>query len=690
VKLTSPRLWIAVLSASAVLLMGIVDMGRTSPGDLSSPHRREVELSAKNGCSECHGGWTSSMTSSCLDCHELIQSHMDEDRGLHGLLEDDLVQRCAACHSEHHGPGFMIVNLQSFKAAGVPAPDEFDHELIGFPFDGKHLELECAECHEFAEEPVVPEGSHRFVGLERDCASCHEDPHEGAMVVDCASCHGQTAFDDLFSLGHEELLPLIGGHGAASCRDCHAEDDAHSLEIVGAAGAKPAARDCLACHDSPHEERFQAENARQVALPTGAGCVECHAPEHESFDDPALEISPEQHAASGFPLDEPHHDLSCAECHARTLGDYAERFPGRTAEACSVCHEDPHEGQFDGGSFARQECTACHAEVHFDPPEFDVNKHDRTEFPLEASHAEVECHACHERQDEDSPRIFNGSPADCDACHADAHAGFFETRTEVLEPVEHGDCARCHDTSAFAEVPEESFDHDTWTGFPAGGAHAQEACEICHERTEEPDETGRRFGRVEEIFGTFESCETCHDDPHAGVFDKPDLLEDAFGDTGCVRCHVEVSFRSFRREFDHGHWTGFALEGAHDDVGCSACHAPLGRPDAEGRTWERASGSACADCHEDPHRGQFALAGATDCTRCHRSSGVFRNLSFSHEWDARFRLGDAHAELSCSACHLPTSIDGGEAVRYRPLPRECVDCHGPREGSLLRRKGKRY
>ena len=685
----SPGLWIGVLSLCAVLLMGIVDMQRTSPGELATVHQRDPDLAAKNSCSECHGGWLSSMTSACLECHELIGTHVEEGRGLHGVLEDGLAQRCAACHSEHHGPGFMIVNDQSFRAAGVPDVEEFDHGMIGFAMDGEHLELDCTECHEYAETQQLPEGANRFLGLDRDCATCHEDPHEGAMVVDCASCHGQTAFDDLFSLGHEEFLPLVGGHGEASCRDCHGEGDAHSLEVVGAAGPRPDARDCLACHDSPHAPEFQAGAARLAALPTGAGCVACHAAEHTAFDDPALELTADQHATSGFPLDLPHDDVDCDTCHDPELGEYTERFPGRTLEACSVCHADPHEGQFDTGSFARQECTACHANEHFEPHAFTVDDHARTEFALELSHAEVECSECHAQEHEDAARTFNGTPSACDACHADAHEGFFDEECAQLDPIDHGDCARCHDTGKFSEVPEESFDHALWTGFPATGAHAQEACEACHERTAEPDELDRRFGRVAEIFGEYEGCATCHTDPHGGQFDTPELIEDAFGDTGCIRCHVEVSFRAFPREFDHGHWTGFALDGAHSDVSCASCHTPLPRPTEDGRTWARAPGGTCADCHTDPHAGQFEQAGATDCSTCHRSTGVFRDLSFNHEWDARFRLGEAHADLSCGACHLPTSIDGIEAVRYRPLPRECVDCHGLREGALLRRKGKR-
>jgi hypothetical protein len=76
-------------------------------------------------------------------------------------------------------------------------------------------------------------------------------------------------------------------------------------------------------------------------------------------------------------------------------------------------------------------------------------------------------------------------------------------------------------------------------------------------------------------------------------------------------------------------------------------------------------------------------------------------LVFRHDRDSRFKLGDAHADLACSACHLPDALEGPAAaaksggaalpdavVRYRPLAMQCVDCHGAQEGPL-RKRGRR-
>jgi hypothetical protein len=106
----------------------------------------------------------------------------------------------------------------------------------------------------------------------------------------------------------------------------------------------------------------------------------------------------------------------------------------------------------------------------------------------------------------------------------------------------------------------------------------------------------------------------------------------------------------------------------------------LPQADAEGRTWQGAAGRACADCHRDPHAGQFVRLGTTDCSRCHKSQTSFGTVTFRHNLDSRFPLGEQHAKLPCASCHRPESIGGCETIRYKPLPTDCVGCHGREEG----------
>ena len=554
--------------------------------------------------------------------------------------------------------------------------------------EGAHLDLDCTECHANADEKVLPKGERRFGGLDQDCARCHEDPHQGSMAVACAQCHGQETFDQLGSLGHERHLPLIGGHAELDCRACHGRGEPHALEVMGSPRTPPA-RACADCHDSPHAAGFTAGAASLARATQAASCAACHADEHTSFGDGAEILSAEQHALSGFALDAPHDAVACQDCHGPQGGDFAARFPGRDADACSACHADPHAGQFDQLGFAERGCLACHDRERFEPHAYTVESHTSAAMPLTGAHVETDCHACHELPAGGGARVFHGTPGRCEACHADAHGGIFDDFSAQLAASAAGQCATCHRSTRFDDVPHGSFDHGRWTGFALLGAHAQSDCESCHPRAAQADDRGRSFGRVEQHFGPFRDCATCHADPHGGDFDRPGSPRQVEGRRSCARCHGQASFRAFPDGFDHELWTRFPLDGAHGEIGCSACHAPQPAEPSGARSLGRASGRACADCHADPHAGQFRQGSRTDCGRCHQDTASFATLVFDHDTDARFALADAHAALECSSCHKTWSGENERAVvQYRPLGTQCTDCHGVHDDPLRRRRGR--
>ena len=118
-----------------------------------------------------------------------------------------------------------------------------------------------------------------------------------------------------------------------SCEECHAEDGAHSLEALGR-GERPDVRGCSDCHDSPHAEGFLDALAGEQPGTAGPGdtCSSCHdVAEHGGFDGALETTSPMQHALTGFPLDAPHDEVGCLECHANELAGqhlgFAERYP---------------------------------------------------------------------------------------------------------------------------------------------------------------------------------------------------------------------------------------------------------------------------------------------------------------------------------------------------------------------------
>ncbi len=689
-KLMRPGPWIGFMSLGVVLYLALGDLKRNSPGPLSSVHAIAVE----NSCAACHGGWFQEMTDACLECHEPIAEQLESSEGLHGTFGRERARACAVCHSDHHGAGFAMVNEHTFAMAGVADKSKFDHETVGFSMTERHLEVDCVACHEHADAIALAEGQRRYLGLDQKCASCHEDTHEGQYVLSCDSCHSQQDFETLEAKGHDDVLPLIGAHLDVACADCHEKDELHSLESLGQ-GRKPQLRGCIDCHDSPHDPEFLAAVADVQQTTVDSGCRDCHLHEHESFREPDFVLTTEQHALTGFALESHHEEAECGDCHSPGHKQFRLRYPGRSQDDCASCHDDPHGGQFSKGRFAEAGCVDCHDRHQFEPHAFTAEMHSGGAMSLTGSHLDQECSACHVDPVDDSPRKFHGLEAGCDTCHQDAHDTFFADH-EVVS----GACERCHDATKFSNVPEDEFDHQQWTGVLIAGAHAEQSCETCHKPTADPDELGRKFGRIKDAFGLYKGCVTCHADPHQGAFDSPpaspagathpdrDLIGDGQAKDACLRCHSQVSFRSLPQGFDHGKWTGFSIGGAHDAAKCTACHKPLRQADANGRTWGRAAGRDCADCHRDPHVGQFERRGRTDCVRCHKSQLGFGELTFRHNLDSRFVLGEAHKKLECGKCHRRAKLKGGVAVLYRGMGRECADCHGE-QNQLLRGRRRR-
>lgn len=686
-----PKLMIVMCTLGGVLAAAVVDMGKTSPGELSRVHERDPDLAGGNDCAMCHGDWFESMGEACLECHQPVAEHIELDQGLHGRLAGVEADRCGTCHSEHHGASFSMVNAQTFARAGVADVMKFDHGMVGFEMSGKHLDLDCTECHENAELELVPEGEQRYMGLRSDCANCHEDPHEGSMRQACDNCHSQDGFEVQHFGRHSEFFPLFGSHAEATCLDCHDPESDHSLAAQMAGTTPHGERECATCHRSPHTADFVRGNATHEGLPPKSSCSVCHDPEFFSFSGDDQGLSAMQHAFSGFSIDVPHDVAECADCHGDSELKFKRRFPGRKADDCASCHESPHGKQFVNDGFSNNDCTVCHERQHFDPPAFGLEEHALAAIELTGKHADLDCHECHKPHKRSEIRIFKGTKQRCEDCHSDAHLGFFADFEREFAHSEGGDCATCHSTSDFHELPEAGFDHERFTGFAILGSHSQNRCESCHRRSPEADEHGRRFGRIAEHFGEIEDCSSCHGDPHGGAFDGKQHPKRIEGRSQCSRCHNETSFRVLPFGFDHELWTGFELRGKHAKADCSACHVtPKGNQLAQARSdeWPAPRGTKCSDCHQDPHAGQFLVDGSVDCARCHQDGQHFSDLRFRHNWDSRFALDEGHSKLECSACHKPVDLGDREVVRFRPLGTECADCHGVNE-DVLRRKQRR-
>jgi len=688
VEISRVRLGLGIASLFGVLWLLVLQVDRVAPGPLAPTHAQVAELVGRGGCKRCHGEDERDMAASCNECHEEVGKQLRDGSGFHGQLAAVEVAECGTCHQEHLSGAFPLVSTLSFRNAGFPTREAYDHAELDFELRGRHAALVCRDCHANADLAVLPEDEPRFLGLDQSCKACHEDAHEGRIVRDCAACHGQEHPFALVASFEHASFESECAHAAATCVQCHPRGSLQDVELLASADPPACRRTCQDCHQSSHGADFITAVAVLAGRAKGRTCEFCHSEAHSAFAGHPEAMPPGLHVASGFSLEAPHNAVACSGCHMGVEGDelvpFVLQVPARQAGDCAACHGDPHAGQFAAGPFAEATCLSCHERLAFEPSDFGLEEHLRTEFPLEASHEAVACSQCHEVEHPGEPRRFRGTEATCESCHADAHQGAFAPAAELPEEASAG-CAHCHRPTLFSEYEAEAFEHGAWTGFVLDGAHERAECEACHERSARPDEAGRTFGVIAALFGEgTEDCETCHADPHDGRFDRPGLPETVADRDGCARCHTSEDFVTLHDEpFEHERWTGYPMAPFHADVECAKCHEPAPLPDQFGRTFGRAL-TACADCHADPHVGQFVVEGVTDCTRCHMDAG---GLAFDHQRDSRYALDEIHAPLACAACHVPWPLpDGGQAVRYKPLGTKCVDCHDP--DFVERNKGK--
>jgi predicted CXXCH cytochrome family protein len=502
-----------------------------------------------------------------------------------------LAQQCERCHKDvHEGTFGRDCNAchgqeQPFKAAPL-----FVH-TAQFPLTAVHAKLACTKCHDKTggtSVQMLMVGTHPV----RACVSCHKDPHEGAYGADCAWCHGtEKTFKQSTTFAHTDAFPLTGSHAGLACNDCHEKSGPHSVAALRL--AKLPVRGCESCHESPHRSTMVKFVAASISPAGSDVCAQCHRNDDKSFLSPPATMTARQHQATGFPLDPPHDNLKCVQCH-KDIGHrqplpagpnlaarYAALFPGRTLEDCAACHADPHRAQFaSGGTGGR--CVACHATTHFAPATFDLARHEHTNFPLTGAHRAVACAACHKKDAAGVVRYVPTATA-CSSCHADAHGGRFEQ--PPLPSVVDGrrDCARCHSTDTFADTRWTAQDHAAWTGYALSPPHAAAKCRDCHPRQSKPDAQGRSFGVAAK------TCVACHTDVHAGQFAVN-------GSTDCTRCHTD-QHKLTDTTFDHQRDSRFKLDAVHVKLACAACHRPVEVAPNVKVIRFRPLGVRCQDCH---------------------------------------------------------------------------------------------
>lgn len=615
-----------MLRLTGILILAIPLAAQISPGPLSKAHEA---LGGPLRCAQCHAFGAGTPKLRCLNCHEEIRRGVAARAGYHGRQvkaargDND----CARCHTEHYGPKFSIVKWPESR-------DDFDHRLTGYPLEGAHARLECKACHNPKKiQPAwrahvrIRDLNRTYLGLTRDCLGCHTDEHRGQLASNCSACHDFARWKPARGFDHARTrFPLTGKHQAAECARCHraVEAGARTVRYTGIAFQQ-----CTGCHEDVHRKAFQAgcqachdtqswkqprtapafDHARTRFPLEGkhhglacfkchqdanfknpvahARCLDCHKDEHggqftarkdagdcagchtvESFQ--ATTFTAALHRGTRFPLEGKHAAVECARCHV-PAGKAARYHP--PFEACLDCHRDVHAGQFAAPPH-RNRCEACHTVDGFSPSTFTLARHRQARFDLAGAHAAVPCAECHKAPAAGTPVPYRFPGVSCRTCHHNPHGDFLKTAPPAAA------CESCHRLKVWSEVRE--FDHAA-TGYALEGAHRTLACAECH-RVRGPSKQPLpvRFAH------TPGRCAECHEDIHAGQFDRGAPAD-------CSACHTPVRWAAAR--FDHSAMTPFRLDGAHQRVPCGLCHNQRREINGRSVVMYRNTPRLCAECH---------------------------------------------------------------------------------------------
>lgn len=359
---------------------------------------QQLDWDQEVSCLDCHqDGYTVVENILCLNCHEQVDSRFTDG---HLELFGDA---CLDCHD----------GIDTYGK-------DFDHNDHPFPLEGKHIPLDCAECHQDATTLAD------LQQMPQECLACHQDRdvHEGTLGDNCAVCHTPKGWEFGVFDHSQTGFDLIGGHAEIECEDCHADATYQ--------GADPA---CIACHaeDDQHEGAF------------GTECQTCHNP--ISWLDVTFDHQGPL-AADCFachtddkPVD--HYPGICSACHTTSAwlpATFDHQIAGATD--CVSCHTKDKPGDHYSG-----QCSACHNTGGWLPASFN-----------HAVAGATDCIACHGNQR--PPNHFTGQCSMCHSTNAWKPASFKHTF-----PLNHGganeNCTLCH----------------------SGGNYNSYTCYGCHEHT---------------------------------------------------------------------------------------------------------------------------------------------------------------------------------------------------------------
>lgn len=490
-----------------------------------------------------------------IDCRQCHIPDFIEDRDLKKRKDTflGLDQDCVSCHEDVHQNTLASNDCASCHSTTAFVPAEyFDHDDTEYPLKGKHVDVDCIECHQ--KETRNGKEFQRFADVEfTNCNSCHDDVHENNLGTNCKQCHSEESFTSLRRIkrfNHNTTnFPLRGAHKKIDCAECHdlnATLDAIFQDKMGVAN-----NDCVSCHEDVHDNKF------------GTNCMECHNEDSWTMSDSDTEEF--DHDRTDFKLVGKHQVVDCRECHIESLTTPLEH------NQCAACHTDYHEGEFAVNNVS-PDCVECHTEDGFEGSLYTLEQHNESNFPLTGAHIATPCFACH-LNEEAEKWTFRNIGERCVDCHDDVHEGYIAEEFYLNQ-----DCEQCHVTDNWVD---NLFDHNR-TEFELLGKHAEITCMECHAVDEA---TGEHL--YSGFVDTPNECAACHDDEHDSQF-----IEN--GITDCAKCHGHDNWDI--ADFNHDN-TAFKLEGAHLNVDCEGCHKPMNASDGRVIIQYKFKNFECIVCH---------------------------------------------------------------------------------------------
>ncbi len=634
---------VAILRALVVLalLLGVRpavagDFFASSPGPLANSH---ASLDDQNHCNDCHVDGSKDVSNDkCLNCHDHqdLKTRISQGKGFHassGVKGKD----CKTCHLDHKGKGYDIMGWKS-----VPGGQKaFNHDLAGWPLNGKHAQTDCEDCHKAKNKA----GLKTYMGTDRLCGSsgCHnnDQPHkfERKDMLQCERCHGESVWkpakpESARKFNHNDrkdsAMALYGSHQDVACTKCHPKS------VFNMPFPDPDSCGNSGCHASPHDGHLFGKRE----------CEWCHSPTFKTLKDQKFDHS----GKTRFDLGPAHRGIPCYNCHTKALGE------GKPTGACEQCHakDNKHGDRFSQFGSPVPKCGVCHPSggPKFTPKIF--NHARNTGFNLTGKHGDISCRKCHRGKGpadfEKLPNIVpsGGGRVECMNCHE--HKQVHDRQYTNNSCTTKTGASGCHSDAGKMEFNYKNLTeryHGAASAFPLTKGHKGVPCGDCH--------TGRKSKGTTTFDKIPADCNAggkCHEDS---------LHKGSLGE-GCVTCHASGIWDAVK--FDHnepfpddaeGEVKSFPLKGEHLKNDCEDCHPAR----QYAQTPSTCSASGC-HAEDDAHKGRLG----DKCEKCHVETG---DNIFNHNTMSQFTLDGRHLDVRCADCH--------PSITFKPRPMTCFGCH---------------